>query len=135
MRRRREATQFLFIGEKPSQKAVEIGATWYTGQLAGKTLREALEAAGIEPEAQEYINLFGDTPEADEGLTAEAEGRIERMLEYKRRGFELVGMGQKVSRVLKARGVEHRVLVHPAARGAIRKRERYQAHVREVLAA
>ena len=47
---------------------------------------------------------------------------------------ELEGEGpQLVQRALGRAGVAHRRLIHPAARGAIRARATYQAHVATVL--
>ncbi|HZS47936.1 MAG TPA: hypothetical protein VFC63_22895, partial [Blastocatellia bacterium] len=42
-------------------------------------------------------------------------------------------LGRKVSRILTKHAVEHTHLIHPAARGAIRLKTRYQAHVAERL--
>jgi hypothetical protein len=44
-----------------------------------------------------------------------------------------VALGRRVSSELARRDVDHVALVHPAARGRIRKRERYIAHVQERL--
>ena len=48
-------------------------------------------------------------------------------------GLPIVGMGRLVQRTLERAGVPHLRLVHPAARGAIRARAAYQAHVAAVL--
>jgi hypothetical protein len=42
-------------------------------------------------------------------------------------------MGQKVRRALTEAGIAHYWIVHPAARGSIRERSRYIAHVRRQL--
>jgi hypothetical protein len=42
-------------------------------------------------------------------------------------------MGRVASSVLSRHDIAHVQMVHPAARGRIRKKERYAAHVQEVL--
>ena len=56
---------FAFIGERPSVRAVQIGATWENGRLAGKTLRDTLASLGIDPDRQCYLNLY-KTPRRSE---------------------------------------------------------------------
>jgi hypothetical protein len=123
---------FLFVGERPSPKAAAIGATWQNGRLSAKNLREAIAAAGYDPAEQEYLNLWCG-PEAlpNDHLHAAEACRMIRL--WLAQGFVVVGMGDLVCRELKRAGIPHLKLVHPAARGAIRKTERYRAHVREVL--
>jgi hypothetical protein len=125
-------TTFLFVGERPSNKAAQIGATWENGRLAAKQLHDALRALNIEPTTQEYVNLWthpdaGDHDYADQTF---ALGVIQRAYE---RGLVIVGMGRIVCGVLMQEGIPHLQMVHPAARGAIRKKERYTAHVDSVL--
>jgi hypothetical protein len=50
-------------------------------------------------------------------------------------GVPLVALGRRVEAALARDGLPHRFLIHPAARGAIRRRDRYQAHVAAVLTA
>lgn len=122
---------FLFVGEKPSRTAAERGWTWRDGQLAARTLFNALEHAGIAPEACGFVNLFGDDPEVSERPS------IERLAVLKALGptpVQIVALGAKVARRLDEHEVPHLKLVHPAARGAIRGRDRYITHVKEVLA-
>jgi hypothetical protein len=45
----------------------------------------------------------------------------------------IVALGLRVHLVLHRHGIPHLALVHPAARGAIRRRALYQSHVRAVL--
>ena len=45
----------------------------------------------------------------------------------------IVAMGAKVQKALRAEGINFIPIVHPAARGAIRKKERYIEHIREAL--
>jgi hypothetical protein len=123
---------YVFVGERPSARAERIGATWKNGRLAGKTLREALEAAGLDPDAQYYINLWPNaapqvTDCAHEALV------VELLRHHLAAGHQVVGMGCLVCRTLSQHGIPHHRLIHPAARGAIRARSVYQAHVRAVL--
>jgi hypothetical protein len=48
-------------------------------------------------------------------------------------GGLVIAMGRKVQRELERKGFPHLRIVHPAARGTIRKKERYAAHLRAVL--
>jgi hypothetical protein len=118
----------VFVGERRSQRAISMGVTWGDGRLAARTLFEALQAAGVDPHTQRFVNLFPDPPAA----------RIpdERVLTELRAvpAHRLVALGSLVAVALKRAGIAHRLLAHPAARGAIRKRERYHAHVAAVLA-
>jgi hypothetical protein len=107
----------------PPSGALEIGATWQNGKLAGKTLREGLIAVGIDPDQQEYINVLGDDQEA----------AIAAIREALAAGKVVVGMGQLVCKALAANNIEYRQIVHPAARGKIRKTERYQEHLADRL--
>jgi hypothetical protein len=118
---------FCFVGEKPSKRAIQIGATWENGKLAGKTLKDALVACGLDPAEQMYLNLF------NEDLTIN--------LRYSNLAFAMqlvdkwtvVAMGKRVDRELTALNIKHISIVHPAARGKIRKTELYQAQLAEQL--
>jgi hypothetical protein len=123
---------FVFVGERPSRRAEQLGATWQNGRLAGKTLREALLAVGIEPTAQVYLNLW-DGPEPHAGDEAHEAMSIAILRRYVKADHIVIGMGAIVCRTLIQHGIPHRRLTHPAARGAIRARDIYQAHVRAVL--
>ena len=118
--------RFLFIGERPSNKALEMGVTWKDGRLAAKQLFDALIANNIDPHSQRFDNVFHQ----DESVSANAIGRIRQA---HRRGLRLVAMGQKVAKVLCQRALPCLTIVHPAARGHIRKKERYADHVRQRL--
>lgn len=124
---------FLFVGERPSRRAVRMGVTWSDGALAGATLFGALRNLGLDPSHQCYRNLYTSpvrgaaTDEEDE---KEAVGEIKRA---QKRGLTVVGMGRIVQRVLAREGVPHLQLRHPAARGRERLRARYHTHARDVL--
>lgn len=91
--------KFLFVGERHSQKALQMGVKWEDGRLAAKQLFDALLANGIEPKGQKYMNWFRN------------------------------GQGRLVARP----GIAHVKIVHPAARGKIRDKAVYAAHVRKKL--
>lgn len=123
------APTYAFIGEKRSTTAIRLGVTWEDGRLAAKTLHEALVSAGIDPTAQRFLNLFAD----GEGLVLNAASLAEAK-RLREAGVQLVALGRLVQRELDRAGLSYLALVHPAARGAIRKTEHYRAHVASVLA-
>jgi len=112
--------RFLFVGEQRSPRAKELGVHLEDGRLAGRSLFDALMACGIDPLRHRYCNIF------------EGHGRLV-VHRHQRAGWLIIGMGAKVQRELRRCGIPHYALVHPAARGAIRKKHRYAAHVRGVL--
>ncbi len=120
---------YVFVGERRSATAVENDWTWRDGRLAAKPLFEALVAAGVEPREQRFVNVFcdGDGPEI---VSIE---NVFQILEFATFGLIVVAMGKKVQGVLREQGIEHISIVHPAARGKIRKTERYQEHIKEQL--
>lgn len=127
--------RLLFVGECRSLTAKRKGWTWKDGRLAAKPLFEALEAMGVDPKAHDYLNLFRDpavfTTETKPQIAFNVIPRIKARISD---GAIVVALGKRVSGELAKRGLVHVALVHPAARGAIRKRERYHAHVAEKLA-
>jgi hypothetical protein len=124
----RRPARFVFVGERRSRRATELGARWEHGRLCAKTLHAALRAIGLDPTNQLYLNLFtdGDLPTLDDDALARARTLADT-------GVEIVGLGRTVQQALERAGVPHRRLIHPAARGAIRARAAYQAHVAVVL--
>lgn len=126
--------KLLLIGERQSHQAKKINATWQNGKLAAKQLHDALRALNIDPAEQRYVNLWnrpGTGPIKD---YVEVSALV-YIAESIAMGYTVVGMGQIVSAELKRRGITHLLIVHPAARGAIRKKERYTAHLASVLEA
>lgn len=109
----------LFIGEQRSKKAIAMGVHWADGRLAAKQLFDALRACGMDPTAHRYVNAF-------EKLGANIRFIV---------GWQgpRVALGDKVANFLSGLGIPHVKLVHPAARGAIRKKEVYCAHVAKML--
>jgi hypothetical protein len=91
-------------------------------------LHAALRAIGLDPEEQRYVNLYSDAepPALDAAVVA-------RLRALAAEGVEIIALGRIVHCALERAGVAHRRLIHPAARGAIRARAAYQAHVASVL--
>lgn len=118
----------IFVGECRSLTAQRRGWTWEDGRLAAKPLFEALRAMGVDPATHEYLNLWTDAV-----VPVVPWQRVEHLKVQCAAGVVVVALGQRVSGELVRRGVDHVALVHPAARGRIRKRERCVAHVREKL--
>lgn len=127
---------FIFVGERPSPRAIKLGITWQSAGLSGRTLFEALLAAGIVPQEQYYLNLY-QSPFKDIKLDLLDEQlcitRIRQLTQQK--GLVVIGMGRIVQVRLEKYNIVHHKLIHPAARGAIRRKECYQAHVKENLEA
>ncbi|MGD9894803.1 MAG: hypothetical protein AB7U18_26265 [Dehalococcoidia bacterium] len=124
----RPRSSFVFVGERRSRRAIELGALWEHGRLCAKTLHTALRAVGLDPTEQLYLNLFtdDDPPILDEDVLA----RTRKLAEA---GAKIVGLGRTVRRALERAGVPHRRLIHPAARGAVRARAAYQAHAAAIF--
>ena len=114
----------LFVGEKRSNKAIEMGATWQSAQqtengiLCAKTLFHALRKASIEPRECHFANWFEDEAQRET---------------IRNSTMPIVAMGNKVQHALKQEGISFIPIVHPAARGAIRKTENYVNHIKEQL--
>lgn len=121
--------KLLFIGECRSLTAKRKNWTWKDGRLAAKPLFEALRAMGVDPAAHEYMNLWTDDPKP------KIRPGLKLLMHWSNRDVTIIALGAKVSRELARRGVVHVALVHPAARGKIRKRATYHAHVADKLGA
>lgn len=106
----------LIVGERRSPLAIKRGVRWEDEALAAVPLFQALRVAGIEPASCRFVNWFED----GEKIVREHTGRI-------------IALGQKVQKALTAEGIKYIPLVHPAARGRIRLRANYIAHVVGVL--
>ena len=126
-----QQAELLFVGEKPSRTAEQRSLTWTDGKLAAKTLFDALESAGIERSNCTFFNLFGMTADAPEhGPTVDA--NIKELVNIVA-GRTIVAMGLKVAKHLERHNIPHKRITHPAARGKIRAKHLYAAHVAEVL--
>ena len=129
----RERRLFLFVGERPSDRAIRMGVTWSDGALAGATLFDALRNMGVNPSQQRFRNLYTSPVR---GASTDSEDERDAVGEIKRAhqlGLTIVGMGRIVQRVLTREGIPHLQLRHPAARGRERLRTRYHTHARDVL--
>jgi hypothetical protein len=125
----RQETKFLFVGERPSPRAAAVGATWRNGKLCAKNLHDALLVNNIDPTKCEFVNLW-ETP----GLGAcEEEPYLWPIRSGLAVGMTIVALGNLVSRELIRAELPHLKLIHPAARGTIRRTENYRAHVGMVL--
>ena len=112
-----KSKNLLFVGEARSDRAKELGITWKSGGLAAKQLFDALLAYGIDPDEVEFTNWF------EYGGKTKTKNWV----------GTVIGMGQKVCSALEDENIKHVQMVHPAARGRIRKKKRYIAHVALVL--
>src|SRR4051812_47559583 len=108
----------VFVGERRSARASRLGSTRLSGQLAGKTLYEALRAAGIAPERCVFVNVLHDDPR-DGQPCGNAQLALRSLA---RAGATVVALGPHVQAMLRRGGIGYIPLTHPAARGAIRKR-------------
>ena len=115
----------VFVGEKRSKRAIELGVTWNDRALASATLHTALSKILIAGRLV-FVNLWGDHGYLDLET-------IELLRLSVRRRRTIVGMGRVVQARLRSLGIPHKEMIHPAARGAIRDRARYTAHVNEIL--
>lgn len=128
-------THYTFVGECRSLTAIRKGWSWEDGRLAAKPLFEALDAMGIDIPRQSFVNLFTDpsiAPSAPKVRATVKPGMIAILRECSSARV-IVALGKRVSAELTKSGIEHVALVHPAARGRIRLRRRYIAHVRKNL--
>ena len=108
---------------------MELGAHWTDGRLCAKTLHDALRRTGVDPAQAVFLNLFHDEPADD----LPCHNALQAVRSLAGTGACIVALGRRVQAALTRAGVAHVGLVHPAARGAIRARAAYQAHVAAVL--
>jgi hypothetical protein len=120
------AQHIIFVGDRRSAKAMQLGVTWYDGRLAAKTLCAALELLGLSSEDYDMVNAYRDSGSLDKAA-------LQRVKHAQACGWLIIGMGKRAQKALTAFGIPHRPMMHPAARGRIRCREVYQAHVADVL--
>ena len=113
--------KLVFVGERRSKKAEAMGVTWTDGRLAAKQLFDALKACGVDPVQHEYANVF-------------ERGTVPYLAVAARlHDFRVIAMGRKAQSKLTQHQIPFTALIHPAARGAIRRKAAYAAHVRAVL--
>jgi hypothetical protein len=116
---------WIFVGEQRSPRAQTLGVTWQDRALCSKTLHEALEACGVTA-PQHFVNVRDDTGRL-------AVRTLAALTQWQRQGVILIALGQKVQRVLRTHGLPYVPMVHPAARGKVRARAAYHAHVASVM--
>jgi len=122
--------EILFVGERRSATAQRRGWTWRDGRLAALPLFEALGACGIDPARScDFINLW-----TDDDLATIPPKRVSVIRGQAGHGVAIVALGRRVAAELARLGIAHIAMVHPAARGKIRRRDRYIAHVQSCLA-
>ena len=114
--------KLLFVGENRSPSAIRMNVTWKDKRLAAKQLFDAFEMNGIDDSEFEFTNV-----KEPEDFLDQVEKAIDNQV-------PIIGMGRIVQQILNNMNIEHTPMIHPAARGAIRKKERYAEHVNEILA-
>jgi hypothetical protein len=122
-------SHLVFVGERRSRRARAMGVSWSDGRLAACTLHAALRACGIDPTTVTFVNLFQDR---DDRWELELEV-LAQVLQLAATGATIIALGQRVHRAFERAQLHHLHAIHPAARGRIRARARYQAHVAAVL--
>lgn len=130
----------LFVGENRSNMAQNNDWSWERCQLehqprnCAKQLFEALENCGIDPYNQEHVRFLNAWEDNSEEWV-EVENLNCILQSYIEIGFEIVSLGEHVHQHLEQLNISHIKLIHPAARGTIRKKENYQKHVARTLLA
>lgn len=114
---------FTFVGEKRSERAINMMVTWEDGRLAASTLFKALAKLGLDPYRSRFYNFWYDDGEPNPNV----------LRAIRTSSCPVVALGRKVSAALTAIGVNHIKMTHPAARGKIRKAAKYEAHVKDAL--
>jgi hypothetical protein len=115
-------TKILFVGERRSRTARRMKVRWEDGRLAAKQLFDAFDACGFPQHRAAFVNLF-----EPRGLALVCAAH--------HLGVPVIAMGRKVQRELTKRDMRFVPMVHPAARGAIRRKACYAQHVQEQLRA
>ncbi len=119
-------SKIVFVGERRSLRAIQMNVTWQDGRLAAKVLFEALATLGITEDVYVVVDAYRDDASLDVSI-------MEGVQTLQGQGWLIIGMGKKAQQVLTMFGIPHRPMIHPAARGKIRRREAYQAHVADIL--
>jgi hypothetical protein len=114
------SNKILFVGERRSPTAVRKGWRWTDGRLAAKQLFDAFNAIAFPVEQAVFVNLFEP-------------GALRCVRTVEQCGVPVIAMGRKVQEELARQGVTFTPMVHPAARGRIRRKDLYIDHVRQVI--
>lgn len=129
------------MGEKRSNLAIKMNVTWKDGRLAAKQLFDALDACGIPRKKCSFLNWW---PEFDRRTKTWSEqtprATIRNIDNRNKEGgwgsgdiIQIVALGNKVQKELSKEGIDFIPVIHPAARGTIRKKENYAEHIRQQL--
>ena len=130
-----EKIQLCLVGENRSNTAQERDWSWEGCQkekrprLCAIQLFNALECCDIDPydtERVRFLNLWDDKGDLDEQNIQEIQAFLES-------GYAIVGMGKNVQKALSELSIEHVQIIHPAARGQIRKKGAYIQHILAVF--
>jgi len=106
--------KYLFVGERRSERAIQMNVTWVDKRLAASHLSKAVEAISIDWNECAFLNVFEDD--------------INDIKSFK---GVVIAMGRKVEKELKKHQINHEFIYHPATRGAVRNIEKYKQHVKE----
>ena len=107
----------LFVGERRSNRAIEMNVQWSDGRLAAKQLFDALKDCGVDPQSCAFTNWFEKN----------GEETVRKHL------GPVIAMERKVQDALQKSGIRCICMIHPAARGTIRRKDLYTQHVASVL--
>jgi hypothetical protein len=119
---------YYFIGEKRSEQAIKNNWHWEDNVSTAKFLLDCLKELGIEQKDIKFYNLWFDDGQLDDILL---DGLYYMSNNYSK--CIVVGMGNTVCNKLDEKEVKYIKIIHPAARGKIRKKENYIAHLKERL--
>jgi len=126
--------RFIFVGLRPSISAWKFGKQWSDGAYAGKQLKDALDKMDMDFDEMVFCNLYTMPLEMSRiKLDADDLRETIRKIRYFASIWLIVGMGLEVQQTLDKYGIEHLKLIHPAARGKIRKKSRYLKHCQQIL--
>jgi len=130
-----QSGMYIFVGERPSISAWKFSKQWSDGAYAGKQLKDAIDKIDcLEFADITFCNLWTkpkekSTPAID---VVDLDKSLHEITLYSK-WWTVVGMGKIVQDQLGNAGIRHLKLVHPAARGKIRRKDRYLKHCKQVL--
>jgi len=130
-----EKKNYIFVGERPSISAWKFSKTWSDGAYAGKQLKDAIDKIDcLEYADILFTNLWKKPKEMSDSVTDKKDlsKTLDNLIQFSP-WWIIVGMGRIVQEKLDVYGIRHLKLVHPAARGNIRRKDRYLKHCEEVL--
>jgi hypothetical protein len=134
-REKEERSLICLVGENQSNKAYQNNWSWQRCQeerrprLCAIQLFEALQECSIDPydmERVKFRNLWNFDGDIDYDT-------VEILYELQNQGYSIIGMGNKVQKALNDLEIEHIGIIHPAARGIMRRRGMYIQHIKEIF--